>query len=162
MRKFLTTHKWFFVIDIGDGFLAWVHLPELNRDGFPDSRSWYRARYYFSMHWILTWVRCETLYIYIYVSLKILMMKGGISQYQITDRVIFTWDVNTPCFLSFNSDKHQLHFYNLCVDNMEEMMKTFLVKNPPLLSIYQFCGYITGRALGFCIKISPYIYCKRP
>uniref|UniRef100_K1QH63 Uncharacterized protein n=1 Tax=Magallana gigas TaxID=29159 RepID=K1QH63_MAGGI len=43
MRKFLTTHKWFFVIDIGDGFLAWVHLPELNRDGFPDSRSWYRA-----------------------------------------------------------------------------------------------------------------------
>lgn len=36
-------------------------------------------------------------------------------------------------------------------------MKTFLVKNPPLLSIYQFCGYITGRALGFCIKISPYI-----
>lgn len=29
------------------------------------------------------------------------------------------------------------------------MMKTFLVKNPPLLSIYQFCGYITGRALKF-------------
>lgn len=159
MRKFLTTHKWFFVIDIGDGVLAWVHLPELNRDGFPDSGSWYRARYYFSMHWILTWVRCETLYICLFKNSN--DERGNITIPN-NRQSNFHLRLNTPCFLSFNSDKHQLHFYNLCVDNMEEMMKTFLVKNPPLLSIYQFCGYITGRALGFCIKISPYIYCKRP
>lgn len=159
MRKFLTTHKWFFVIDIGDGFLAWVHLPELNRDGFPDSRSWYRARYYFSMHWILTWVRCETLYICLFKNSN--DERGNITIPN-NRQSNFHLRLNTLCFLSFNSDKHQLHFYNLCVDNMEEMMKTSLVKNPPLLSIYQVCGYITGRAHGFCIKISPYIYCKRP
>lgn len=41
-------------------------------------------------------------------------------------------------------------------------MKTFLVKNPPLLSIYQFCGYITGRALGFLLKFHPIYIVRGP
>lgn len=50
MRKFLIIYKWFFVIDIGDGFLVWVYLFELNRDGFLDFGFWYRVRYYFFMY----------------------------------------------------------------------------------------------------------------